>query len=203
MTAAPAPVVTVVIATPTPAASPGATPVPVVLAPNISEAPSATPDLPPASGPVEVATVLRVIDGDTIVVDAAGSEETVGYLGVDAPERGFNGAPEPLAEEAAAANSQLLGGHAVYLERGTVEDRDASGRSMRYVWIRSDAGWSLLNEALVRVGYGRLDPSLADGVVPGAARAGRLGCRWRTPGHLDGSEPHARAGPDGSADPET
>jgi micrococcal nuclease len=133
-------------ATPPPTGTPAstATPAPTVTPIPIVAAPSGPPEAPDA----RAVNVVRVIDGDTIVVLIDGVEQTVGYIGVNAPERGFATAAEPLAEEAAAMNGQLLGAGTVYLQRagGAI---DATGRALSYVWVSTGSTWMLVNEQLV------------------------------------------------------
>ncbi len=96
------------------------------------------------------ATVIRVVDGDTIVARVEGREERVRYVGVDAPEVGREATGEPAAcggEEARAANESLVAGMTVELERD-VSDRDRFGRLLRHVWLDG----SLVGERLVRDG---------------------------------------------------
>lgn len=95
------------------------------------------------------ATLVRVIDGDTIAVEVGGARDTVRLIGVDAPElhhptRG----PEPFGAEAAASLARLLEGRRLCLERD-VSDRDRYGRLLRYVWLEDG---TLVNEALVAAG---------------------------------------------------
>ena len=97
----------------------------------------------------EWAEVLSVTDGDTIRLRLDGEEERLRYIGIDAPElRPESGTAEPLAEEAAAANAQLVEGEEVCLERD-VSDRDRFGRLLRYAWL---ANGTMVNEALVLAG---------------------------------------------------
>lgn len=95
--------------------------------------------LPPCPPPEVEAIVLRVVDGDTIVVRIvrapegsplrAGTEETLRYIGVEAPEP-----QEPLGLLAAELNRMLVGGRTVYLELDEVT-RDAYGRLLAYVYL--------------------------------------------------------------------
>jgi len=73
------------------------------------------------------ATVLRVIDGDTIVLVGG---ERVRLIGVDAPEVG-----QPGASEATQFVRQMTEGATVWLESDG-NDRDAHGRLRRYVWLQ-------------------------------------------------------------------
>jgi micrococcal nuclease len=74
------------------------------------------------------AVVLRVIDGDTIVLTCG---ERVRLIGIDAPERG-----EPGADEATQFVIERGGrGVTVWLEADGA-DRDRFGRLRRYVWLK-------------------------------------------------------------------
>ena len=102
-----------------------------------------TPPFEPTPG-FEVARLVRVIDGDTIVVEIEGVEERVRYIGVDTPE------PDELPEVAARAtalNVALLEDGWLQLERD-VSERDFFGRLLRYVWVDG----RMVNEELVRQG---------------------------------------------------
>ena len=75
---------------------------------------------------LETAVVVRVIDGDTVVLD---SGERVRLIGVDAPEVGERG-----ASEATQFVTRLVYGQTVWLEADG-NDRDSFGRLRRYVWL--------------------------------------------------------------------
>jgi len=82
-------------------------------------------------------TVLRVVDGDTILVDLDAARERVRYIGLDAPEvaNAENGTSADCGGDAArAANAALVVGMEVGLERD-VSDRDRFGRLLRHVWL--------------------------------------------------------------------
>jgi micrococcal nuclease len=138
---APAPV------TPTPVPSPTAKP-PVV-----------TATTPPAAVPApiarESATVVEVVDGDTIKVRLAdGRLDTVRYIGVDTPEtKDPRTSVECFGVEAAAKNAELVGGRAVELEKD-ISERDKYDRLLRYVWVAGDDGnVRHANEELVKWGF--------------------------------------------------
>ena len=82
----------------------------------------------------EWATVLRVVDGDTIVVRLeSGQKEKVRYLGIDTPETAHPRKPvEPGGPEASAANKALVDGKRVWLSRGP-RNRDKYRRLLRRV----------------------------------------------------------------------
>ncbi|KAA0269293.1 MAG: thermonuclease [Acidobacteria bacterium] len=103
-----------------------------------------------ARAPVS-APVLRVVDGDTIVVGLGGDEEDVRYIGVDTPETVKPGEPvQCFGPEASAFNRDLVAGETVRLVFDR-ELRDAYGRLLAYVHV----GGRFVNAALVRGGYAR------------------------------------------------
>ncbi|MBW3581327.1 MAG: thermonuclease family protein [Actinobacteria bacterium] len=98
------------------------------------------------------AEVVRVVDGDTIVVRLDGAEERVRLLGIDTPESVDPRSPvECFGKEAAAHTASLLPpGTPVRLVRD-VEARDRYDRLLAYVY-RSDDG-TFVNLRLVEDGY--------------------------------------------------
>jgi micrococcal nuclease len=107
-------------------------------------------DAPAASD----ATVVRVVDGDTIVARlGTGREERVRYIGVDTPESVKPGTPvQCFAEAASEFNASLVEGRRVRLV-GDVEARDRYGRLLAYVYREPDEVF--VNAELVRQGYAR------------------------------------------------
>ncbi|HET6380443.1 MAG TPA: thermonuclease family protein [candidate division Zixibacteria bacterium] len=104
-------------------------------------------------GPTQAAFVERVIDGDTIEVRLGGQSFTVRYIGIDTPETVHPSRPvEWMGPEASAANSALVLGREVVLEKD-VSETDDFGRLLRYVWLPQDGGWLLVNRELVRRGF--------------------------------------------------
>jgi micrococcal nuclease len=104
-------------------------------------------------GPTERAQVIRVVDGDTIVVDRGQGRERVRYIGIDAPESVAPDVPvEPFGEAASKANAALVDGREVVLERD-VSDVDRFGRLLRYVWLDDGGTWRLVNLELVEQGF--------------------------------------------------
>jgi len=91
----------------------------------------------PVAEPVAVVVVTRVVDGDTIDVDIAGSgRERVRLIGIDTPESVIPGeTPECFGPQAAQRLAALLPpGTPVRLERD-VEARDPYGRLLAYVYL--------------------------------------------------------------------
>jgi micrococcal nuclease len=104
-------------------------------------------------GPTETAEVVRVVDGDTLIVDRGNGEERLRYIGIDAPESVRPEAPvEFMGHEAAEANAALVEGRELVLERD-VSDTDEFGRLLRYAWFRDGDEWRLVNLELVAQGY--------------------------------------------------
>ncbi len=102
--------------------------------------------------------VIRVLDGDTFIVDAGdhkGDFQIIGLLGVDAPE---NSEPpmrsEPLGKEALEFTRDKLEGKRVVLEgKPAGPDTDRYGRSLRYVHVKDGALFNteILEQGLARV----------------------------------------------------
>jgi endonuclease YncB( thermonuclease family) len=113
-------------------------------------APAAAPEL------VE-STVTEVLDGSRITVDIGGLQETVQYLGFQAPA-----AEACFATEATAANAELVRGQRVWLER-EASDRAADGALLRDVWITGQNGnRALVAARLLETGAGTPAPAAPD-----------------------------------------
>ncbi len=111
--------------------------------------PTPTPQLTFPGGTTP-ATVVRVVDGDTIEVEIEGETYKVRYIGIDTPETVDLRRPVGcFGEEASAANKALVEGRVVGLE-ADVSDTDTFGRLLRYVWLN---GGEMVNAMLVRDGY--------------------------------------------------
>jgi endonuclease YncB( thermonuclease family) len=100
------------------------------------------------------ATVVRVIDGDTVDVDVDGTVERVRLIGIDTPETKKPNHPiECWGPEASAHTAALLPpGTSVLVERDVV-GRDDYGRLLGYVH-RTDDGL-FVNRELVQQGFAR------------------------------------------------
>lgn len=124
--------------------------VPATNTPQPTETAPARPSATRASGVLATvpagqrATVVDIIDGDTIDVELDGEVRRLRYIGMDTPERG-----EPFYEEAAEANRRLVQGRQVILVRD-VSETDRFGRLLRYVYLEDGA---FVNGELVALGY--------------------------------------------------
>ena len=103
--------------------------------------------------------MVRVVDGDTIVIDRGRGDEKVRYIGMDTPESVKPNTPvEFIAKEASAANAAMVEGQTVLLERD-VSEYDRYDRLLRYVWVEDPAhssGLTLVNLALVAQGFAQV-----------------------------------------------
>ena len=97
------------------------------------------------------ATVVRVVDGDTIRVRIGEREEAVRLIGIDTPEtHGQGGLRECFGQEAAARTAKLLPEGVTVKLVLDVEARDRYGRLLAYVY-RDDG--LFVNMALAEDGY--------------------------------------------------
>jgi micrococcal nuclease len=109
-------------------------------------------EAPAAQAVARTGRVLRVVDGDTIVVrDADGRVERVRYIGVDTPESVKPDTPvQCFGHEAGVFNRRLVQGRTVRLVPDR-EPRDRYGRALAFVY----AGDLLVNAELLRRGFAR------------------------------------------------
>lgn len=100
------------------------------------------------------AEVVRVVDGDTVIVRLDGREERLRYIGIDAPESVTPDQPvDCFGTEASDENRRLVAGQTVFLEADR-EDRDRFGRLLRYVYVEGPGGDLLMvNRLLVEHGF--------------------------------------------------
>ncbi len=96
--------------------------------------------------------VVRVVDGDTIVVNINGKDEKVRLIGIDTPEVVDPRRPvQCFGREASAKTKELLNGKSVLLEFDPTQgDRDKYGRLLRYVFLEDGASF---NELMIKEGY--------------------------------------------------
>ncbi len=139
---------------------------------------------PPSDG---LGTVVGVIDGDTVVIDLAGTDEIVRLLGIDTPETVHPDRPvECFGSEASARMALLLPPGTAVLVQRDVEARDRYGRRLAYVERLSDG--LAVNASMVERGLAAsLHISPNDGLrhdlaaAEGRARSAGLGL-WSTCG---------------------
>jgi micrococcal nuclease len=115
--------------------------------------PQASLARPPACGPgcgAVTAVVVRVIDGDTLVLRTRGRPARVRLIGVDAPETWLR--RDCFGAEATRALRRLVPPGSAVRAAGDVEPRDRYGRRLLYLWTPRGV---LVNTALVRAGFAR------------------------------------------------
>ncbi len=98
------------------------------------------------SSPPDTAEVIKVIDGDTIIIEGG---YRVRYIGIDTPE--IYPGLEAFGMEAREANRKLVEGKEVRLERD-VSETDKYGRLLRYVYVDD----IFVNAELVRQGLAQV-----------------------------------------------
>jgi micrococcal nuclease len=98
------------------------------------------------------AVVVRVVDGDTVVVAVGGAEENVRLIGIDTPESVARDRPdECFGAEAAQRLAELLPPGTVVRLTRDVEPRDIYDRLLAYVQREPDG--LFVNAAQVGDGY--------------------------------------------------
>jgi len=123
--------------------------------------PAAEPPITDTPGPQSIpllstprprpqATVVELVDGDTLVLDIDGSEARVRLIGIDAPEADLD---QCFAAAATAFVTAVASPGAILEVERDVTDRDAFGRLLRYGYLPDG---SMLNVQLVRGGFARV-----------------------------------------------
>jgi micrococcal nuclease len=110
------------------------------------------------------AVVVRVVDGDTLVLRMRGRPVRVRLIGVDAPETWLR--HDCLGAEATRALRRLTPPGAAVRVAGDIRSRDRYGRRLLYLWTPRGV---FVNAALVRAGFAR-----AMEVPPDTSRAAPL-----------------------------
>jgi len=94
----------------------------------------------------QTARVIKVIDGDSILVKMDGSLYEVRYIGINTPE--FYSEERKSAILATQANERILFGQEVYLFKD-VSNTDKFGRLLRYVFTENE----FVNLVLIQNGF--------------------------------------------------
>ncbi len=118
------------------------------------------------------ATLVRVVDGDTIVVEINGEQEKVRLIGIDTPESVASqeyldrtGKENTEAGKTASEHTKdiLKDVKELWLEKD-VSDTDRYGRALRYVWLEKpedkenivEISTKMLNAVLIKDGYAEI-----------------------------------------------
>ncbi len=127
------------------------------------------------------ATMISVVDGDTIDVDIDGHRERVRLIGIDTPETKKPNTPVQCfgPEATKFTKSMLVDDAQLHLERDVVA-RDDYGRMLAYVYLATDG--TFVNMAIVRQGFAHvltIRPNAAHAdqfeAAASAARADNIG----------------------------
>lgn len=97
--------------------------------------------------------VVRVVDGDTIVISYQGKEEKVRLIGVDTPESVHSDASKntPYGKIASDYTKAQLTGKTIQLEFD-VQERDKYGRLLAYVYVDG----KMYNKTLLEEGHAKV-----------------------------------------------
>mgnify|MGYP001068239228 CR=1 FL=1 len=151
---------------------------------------AARPDPCVPERPPQEATLVGVVDGDTIDVVVDGTRRRVRYIGINTPERDQAG-----YAEATEANRRLVNGASLLLYRD-VSESDRYGRLLRYV----AADGRFVNLELLRQGYAQAmtvppDVACAERFAAAEREARAAGIGLWGPGASPGSSPPPPAAP--------
>jgi endonuclease YncB( thermonuclease family) len=125
-------------------------------------APAATDLMSGPTGQTTEASVVRVVDGATIVVAFADTQYEVRYIGMESAGTADVSSPAvSMSPQASAANSALVAGRTVVLEKD-VSEADQHGRLLRYVWLTDGVTWTLVNLELIKEGFASVATNLPD-----------------------------------------
>jgi len=101
----------------------------------------------------ELLNVIRIVDGDTIVVNAGSKNEKVRFIGINTPETVKPGTPvQKYGKAASAFTKRMLEGKKVRLEFD-VQHRDKYARLLAYVYLEDGR---MINKILVEEGYAQV-----------------------------------------------
>ena len=101
----------------------------------------------------ELYNVVRVVDGDTFIIDYKGQEERVRLIGIDTPESVHPNKEKNtnFGNEVSNYTKKMLTGKQVALEFD-VEKRDKYGRLLAYVYLDGQ----MYNKMLLEKGYAQV-----------------------------------------------
>jgi len=95
----------------------------------------------------EIIELIKVVDGDTIIVKINGREKSVRLIGIDTPEK-----DECFEKEATKKAKELMENKKIKLEAdSSQDDNDKYGRLLRYIYLEDG---TFVNEKLVEGGFG-------------------------------------------------
>lgn len=105
------------------------------------------------SNTTQLHKVIKVVDGDTIIIDYNGNEEKVRMIGVNTPESVDPRRPvQCFGIEASNYTKELLKNKSVKIKFDETQNiKDKYGRLLLYVYLNNDL---LVNKEIIKNGYG-------------------------------------------------
>lgn len=102
---------------------------------------------------IKLYEVIRVVDGDTFIVNFNGKDERVRLIGIDTPESVHPNEEKntEFGEEVSKFSKQVLTGKQVGLEFD-VQERDKYGRLLAYAYVDGQ----MYNKMLLEKGYAKI-----------------------------------------------
>lgn len=97
--------------------------------------------------------IVRVVDGDTFIINYNGKDERVRLIGIDTPESVHPNEEKntEFGKQVSNYSKEMLGGNKVELEFD-VEERDKYGRLLVYVYLDGQ----MYNKLLLEKGYAKI-----------------------------------------------
>jgi micrococcal nuclease len=131
-------------------------PITLITEPLVAAVASSTPIAPVPPPPAHREPwhrVVRVVDGDTVVVDIGGTSTKLRLIGLDTPEVVDPRKPvQCFGKEASTKAKELLEGARVRIEMDTSQGTvDKYGRTLAYVYMEDG---TLFNKKMISDGYG-------------------------------------------------
>ena len=119
--------------------------------PVVAPTKALAPSKPAPTSQYTYYAVTKVVDGDTITINLAGTAETIQLIGINTPETVDPRKPvECFGKQASDEAKTLLAGKRVRIEKDPTQgDRDKYGRLLAYVW-RDDG--LFFNEFMIQAG---------------------------------------------------
>ncbi|MBL4697229.1 MAG: thermonuclease family protein [Phycisphaerales bacterium] len=100
--------------------------------------------------------VVRIFDGDTLLIQVDGKKRRYQLLGSDAPEYlPKDRTPSPFSIESRRFIKQLLLGETVYIQHDPAGERDSANKRSAYIFRAPDM--LFVNLELIRQGYAKLN----------------------------------------------
>lgn len=117
------------------------------LSPTITPTSIPTPTIKP-----NLARLIRIVDGDTIVVEINNQEATVRLIGIDSPEvYDPRKSVQCFGKEATEKIKELINGNYIILTSdSTQDDKDKYSRLLRYVYLEDG---TFINQKMIEEGY--------------------------------------------------